>query len=71
VKRTTEVIKLDGHTYRVCNKKIEKAVEECVTAMSELTIEESKAARVCLDHALESMYKRSPDTILGTIQPPS
>jgi bacterioferritin-associated ferredoxin len=55
----------------VRNKKIEKAVEECVTAMSELTIEESKAARVYLDHALESMYKRSPDTILGAIQPPS
>ncbi len=70
VKRVTTVIKLDGCTYRVGNnEKILKAVEACVTAMSELTIEESKLARMHLDYVIENMYKRNPDTVLGTIQP--
>lgn len=70
MKRATEVVKLDGRTYRVGdNGKISKVVEACVTAMSELTIAESKLARTHLDYIMENMYKRNPDTILGTIQP--
>ncbi|WAJ24022.1 hypothetical protein [Lacrimispora xylanolytica] len=53
-----------------CDKeKIVKAVENCVLAMSELTITESKIARTHLDNVMERMYKRSPDTVIGTIQP--
>ncbi len=64
MERTTKITKLNGRTYRIRNsEKIAKAVEECVIAMSELTIEESKMARIYLDHVMESLYKRSPDTI--------
>lgn len=50
-------------------EKILKAVENCVIAMGELTIEESKVARKLLDSVMEEMYKRSPDTLINTIQP--
>ena len=50
-------------------EKIIKAVENCVIAMGELTIEESKVARKHLDSVMEEMYKRSPDTLINTIQP--
>lgn len=50
-------------------KKILKAVENCVIAMGELTIEESKVARKHLDSVMEEMYKRSPDTLISTIRP--
>ena len=50
-------------------KKILKAVENCITAMGELTIEESKVARKHLDSVMEEMYKRSPDTLISTIRP--
>lgn len=50
-------------------EKILKAVENCVTAMGELTIEESKVARKHLDSVMEEMYKRNPDTLINTIQP--
>ena len=53
-----------------CDKeKILKAVENCVIAMGELTIEESKVARKHLDSVMEEMYKRSPDTLINTIKP--
>lgn len=50
-------------------EKILKAVENCVMAMGKLTIEESKVARKHLDSVMEEMYKRSPDTLISTIQP--
>lgn len=50
-------------------EKILKAVENCVIAMGELTIEESKVARKHLDSVMEEMYKWSPDTLINTIQP--
>lgn len=50
-------------------EKILKAVENCVIAMGKLTIEESKVARKHLDSVMEEMYKRSPDTLISTIQP--
>lgn len=50
-------------------EKILKAVENCVIAMGELTIAESKVARKHLDSVMEKMYKRSPDTLISTIQP--
>lgn len=50
-------------------EKILKAVENCVTAMGELTIAESKVARKHLDSVMEEMYKRNPDTLISTIQP--
>lgn len=50
-------------------EKILKAVENCVIAMGELTIEESKVARKLLDSVMEEMYKQSPDTLINTIQP--
>ena len=50
-------------------EKILKAVENCVIAMGELTIEESKVARKHLDSVMEEMYKRSPDTLINTIKP--
>lgn len=50
-------------------EKILKAVENCVTAMGELTIAESKVARKHLDSVMEEMYKRSPDTLISAIQP--
>lgn len=49
-------------------EKILKAVENCVMAMGELTIAESKVARKHLDFVMEEMYKRSPDTLINTIQ---
>lgn len=53
----------------LCDKgKILRAVEGCVLAMGELTIAESKVARTHLDNVMENMYKRSPDTLIGTIQ---
>lgn len=50
-------------------EKILRAVKNCVTAMGELTIEESKVACKHLDSVMEEMYKRSPDTLINTIQP--
>lgn len=50
-------------------EKILEAVENCVTAMGGLTIAESKVARKHLDSVMEEMYKRSPDTLINTIQP--
>lgn len=50
-------------------EKILKAVENCVIAMGELTIAESKVARKHLDSVMEEMYKRSQDTLINTIQP--
>lgn len=50
-------------------EKILKAVENCVMAMGELTIAESKVARKQLDSVMEEMYKRSQDTLINTIQP--
>ena len=50
-------------------EKILKAVENCVIAMGELTIEESKVVCKHLDSVMEEMYKRSPDTLISTIQP--
>ena len=50
-------------------EKILKAVENCVMAMGELTIAESKVARKHLDSVMEEMYKRSQDTLINTIQP--
>lgn len=50
-------------------EKILRAVENCVMAMGELTIAESKVARKHLDSVMEEMYKRSPDTLINTIQP--
>ena len=50
-------------------EKILKAVENCITAMGDLTIEESKVARKHLDSVMEEMYKRNPDTLINTIQP--
>lgn len=49
-------------------EKILKAVESCVLAMGGLTIAESKVARAHLDNVMEDMYKRSPDTLINTIQ---
>lgn len=50
-------------------EKILKAVENCVIAMGELTIAESKVARKHLDSVMEEMYKRSPDTLISSIHP--
>jgi len=50
-------------------EKILKAVQKCIDAMGELTIEESKLARKHLDRVMEDMYKRDPDTLIQTIQP--
>lgn len=50
-------------------EKILKAVENCVMAMGELTIAESKVARKHLDSVMEEMYKRSENTLINTIQP--
>lgn len=53
-----------------CDKeKILSAVDQCVKAMGELSIAESKIARKHLDCVMEDMYKRSPDTLVKTIQP--
>lgn len=48
-------------------EKIGKAVEACVQAMEDLTIEESKIARKSLGHTLDEMYKRAPDTKISAI----
>lgn len=50
--------------------KILKSVNDCILAMSELTIKESQIARKHLDSVMEEMYRRSPDTVIGTIQRP-
>lgn len=50
-------------------EKILKAVNNCILAMGNLTIGESKIARKHLDSVMEKMYMRSPDTLIGTIQP--
>lgn len=50
-------------------EEILKAVNNCVLAMGGLTIAESKIARKHLDSVMEDMYMRSPDTLVGTIQP--
>lgn len=48
-------------------EKILEAVDKCIIVMSQLTIAESKVARTHLDNVMENMYKRSPDTLIGTI----
>lgn len=50
-------------------EKIIEAVRICIVAMGDLTIAESKIARKHLDCVMEEMYKRSPDTLISTIQP--
>lgn len=50
-------------------EKILNAVKGCVSAMGELTISESKLARKHLDSVMEEMYRRSPDTLISSIQP--
>jgi len=50
-------------------EKILKAVDDCIIAMGELTIKESKLARSHLDRVMEEMYKRDPETQIKTIQP--
>lgn len=62
---------LDDYSLKACGydkEKIIQAVKGCIVAMSELTIDESKIARKHLDSVMEEMYKRSPDTVIGTIQ---
>ena len=62
---------LNDYALKMClcdKEKILKAVEGCGLAMGELTIAESKVARTHLDNVMENMYKRSPDTLIGTIQ---
>lgn len=49
-------------------EKIGKAVEACVQAMEDLTIEESKIARKSLGHTLDEMYKRNPNTKISEIR---
>ena len=64
---------LDDYSLQVCGynkEKILNAVKGCVSAMGELTISESKIARKHLDSVMEEMYRRSPDTVINTIQPP-
>lgn len=51
------------------SEKILNAVDKCIIAMGDLTIRESKIAMEHLDHTLEKMYKRDPDTLIQTIQP--
>ncbi len=71
VEKTT-VAGLNDYSLKVCGydkEKILKAVENCITAMGELTIDESKIARRHLDSVMEEMYKRNPDTLISTIQP--
>lgn len=46
-----------------------KAAEECIAVMDNLTIDESKLARKYLSRIMDDMYKRSSDTLIGTIQP--
>ena len=55
--------------YGCDREKVRKAVEECISAMNELTIQESKLAMDYLRHVLNGMYVRDSDTIIGTIQP--
>ncbi|MGL5436842.1 MAG: hypothetical protein ACRDBO_15805 [Lachnospiraceae bacterium] len=67
-----KVKKIAGKVYRDRDhddERIKKVVNSCVQAMGELTIEESKIARKHLDDTMEEMYKRSPDTLIKTIQP--
>lgn len=64
---------LNDYALEACGydkEKILEAVRNCISAMSELTIAESKITRKHLDSVMEEMYRRSPDTIVGTIQPP-
>lgn len=68
----TTIAGLDDYSLKLCGydkEKILKAVEGCVLAMNELTINESQVARKHLDSVMEKMYRRSPDTVIGTIQP--
>ena len=61
---------LNDYSLKVCGcdkEKILKAVSECVYAMGDLTIAESKIARKHLDNVMEEMYKRSPDTKINSI----
>lgn len=63
----------DMRTQRLANrgcdeKKILKAVDDCIAVMNDLTIDESKVTMQYLNRTLENMYKRSPDTVIGTIQ---
>lgn len=61
---------LDDYSLKVCGydkEKILKSVSECISAMGDLTIAESKIARKYLDNVMEEMYKRSPDTKISTI----
>ncbi len=61
---------LDDYSLKVCGydkEKILKSVSECISAMGDLTIAESKIARKHLDNVMEEMYKRSPDTKISTI----
>lgn len=63
---------LDDYSLVACGyrkEEILKAVSNCILAMGELTIAESKIARKHLDSVMEKMYMRSPDTLVGTIQP--
>ncbi len=55
--------------YGMNAEKILKAVDDCIIAMGELTIKESKLARSHLDRVMEEMYKRNPETQIKTIQP--
>lgn len=64
---------LNDYALKTCGynkEKIMQSVKDCIAAMSDLTIDESKIARKHLDSVMEKMYRRSPDTVIGTIQPP-
>ena len=70
VKQKT-VAGLTDHALEMCGyrkEEILEAVKKCVEAMDYLTIAESKVARKHLDNVMEEMYRRSPDTLIGTIQ---
>lgn len=58
---------LNDYSLKACGydkEKILKSVSECISAMGDLTIAESKIARKHLDNVMEEMYKRSPDTLM-------
>lgn len=61
--QTSTGLKMLGYN----EEKILNAVEGCIREMQELTIGESKIARKHLDSVMEKMYRRSPDTVIGTI----
>lgn len=65
------IVGLDDYSLKLCGyrkEEILKAVNDCISAMGKLTIAESKVARKHLDSVMEEMYKRSPDTLISTIQ---